>query len=557
MHKRLISVLVLLALFIVPKPAYAQEYYFNLEKLTVDVYWNEDGTQSLDYNFLFNNDPSAHSIEFVDLGLPNSNFDVNTISATVDEKPVAYISESEFQGTGSDGVAVALGNNAILAGQRGSVRIFVGSVSNVLYLDDDDKNYASAVFSPAYFESRIVKGNTDLTVTYHLPPGVLPEEPRWHTAPAGFPSEPATGIDQEGRIFYSWHNPSASASTRYQFGASFPVKYVPSSAITRVSSPSWLRNIRLDVDNLIPIGCISFIVFIIGWSAYSGNKRKFQYLPPKIKIEGHGIKRGLTAVEAAILLERPLDKVMTMILFSAIKKGAAEVVRRDPLEIKVAQPIPDQLHDYEKDFLLAFRETGAKRTSELQKSIVALVQEVATKMKGFSRRETIEYYQDITKRAWEQVEAADTPEVKSQQFDELLGWTMLDGEFEDRTRDVFRHQPVFIPTWWGRYDPSYSPKTLSRPSSAPTTPSSGGQISLPNLPGADFAASIVTGVQGFSSKVVGNISDFTTKVTTKTNPLPAPSTSRYSGSSRSGGGCACACACACAGCACACAGGGR
>jgi len=30
--------------------------------------------------------------------------------------------------------------------------------------------------------------------------------------------------------------------------------------------------------------------------------------PPKISIEGHGIKRGLTAVEAAILMEEPLDR---------------------------------------------------------------------------------------------------------------------------------------------------------------------------------------------------------------------------------------------------------
>ena len=60
-----------------------------------------------------------------------------------------------------------------------------------------------------------------------------------------------------------------------------------------------------------------------------------QYMPPKIAIEGHGIKRGLTAVEAAILMEQPLDKVMTMILFGVIKKNAAEVVTRDPLEIKM------------------------------------------------------------------------------------------------------------------------------------------------------------------------------------------------------------------------------
>jgi len=39
-------------------------------------------------------------------------------------------------------------------------------------------------------------------------------------------------------------------------------------------------------------------------------KTQLQYLPPKIKIEGNGIKRGLTAVEAAVLMEQPMDKVL-------------------------------------------------------------------------------------------------------------------------------------------------------------------------------------------------------------------------------------------------------
>jgi len=163
-------------------------------------------------------------------------------------------------------------------------------------------------------------------------------------------------------------------------------------------------------------------------------------------------------------------------------------------------------------------------------------------------------------RAWEQVEAANTPEVKSQKFDEVMEWTMLDRDFSDRTRDVFRTQPVFVPVWWGRYDPVFR----TSPASTTSAPSVGmPSLSMPKLPGADFAASIVTGVQNFSGKVVGNITDFTSGITNKTNPVPVTSYASRSGSSgrSSGGGggrsCACACACACAGCACACAGGGR
>ena len=306
--------------------------------------------------------------------------------------------------------------------------------------------------------------------------------------------------------------------------------------------------------------CLGGIVGIGVLSVKNANQRKLKYLPPKISIEGHGIKRGLTAIEAAILMEQPVDKIMTMILFSTIKKNAAEVVTRDPLDIKSLEPQPENLNTYEKEFLAAFTGEAKSRRRALQEVMINLVKSVSEKMKGFSRRESSDYYKSIITRAWEQVEAANTPEVKSQKFDEVMEWTMLDRDFSDRTRDVFRTQPVFVPVWWGRFDPVF------RSSSSTTTGSSpaGGMpsLSMPKLPGADFAASIVTGVQNFSGKVVGNITDFTSGITNKTNPVPVTSYASRSGSSgrSSGGGgrsCACACACACAGCACACAGGGR
>jgi hypothetical protein len=137
-------------------------------------------------------------------------------------------------------------------------------------------------------------------------------------------------------------------------------------------------------------------------------------------------------------------------------------------------------------------------------------------------------------------------------FDQQLEWTMLDKDYDDRSRRVFTG-PIFVPMWWGHYDPTFRTGPIS---------SGGGRVSAPgsgsgrtSLPGADFAASVVGGVQTFSQKVIGNVQDFTSRVTNVTNPPPKPSsTGGRSGGGRSGG---CACACACAGCACACAGGGR
>jgi hypothetical protein len=540
--------LVFLLTFGVVTGVSAQSYSFDLDKENVNVYLNADGTLGLDYQFTFTNSPGGHVIDFVDVGVPNGQF--SNVTADRDGNPLSI--SSDYQGEGGSGFSVDMGSHAIQPGQSGTVHVNVGKVEQVLHPDDNDETYASAVFSPTWFGSQYVNGDTDLSVIFHMPPGVQPNEPRWHSAPSGFPSEPQTGIDSQGRVFYAWNNPSASGSTQYLFGASFPKSYVPEGAI--VTRPTF--DFSAVLDNMTSLLCCGFFAFMFvglpALNAVQGRRRKMQYMPPKVAIEGHGIKRGLTAVEAAILMEQPLDKVMTMILFGVIKKNAAEVVTRDPLAIKSATPLPEKLHEYELNFLKAFKENNLKtRQGLLQEMMVKLVRTVSEKMKGFSRKETLDYYKAIMEKAWQQIEAADTPEVKSQKLDEALEWTMLDRDYDDRTRRVF-NGPVYVPMWWGRYDPTYSSRPVSTGSGIPTSmPSHSSGRSA--LPGADFAAQMVTGVQTFSQKVVGNVNTFTEKVTGATNPPPKPTSS--GGGSRSGGGCACACACA--GCACACAGGGR
>ncbi len=559
--KKLLALMLLLALLFTSYGiAQAQDYYFQLPQKVVHAYWETDGTLTLDYTYVFKNDPSGHSIEFVDVGLPNGSFNEDNVSATINGKPVDYVSSSEFQGEGSSGVAVALGSNSIPPGQTGTVRVRITRIKSVLHPDSQDKNYASAVLIPNYFLSSVVYGPSDMTVTFHFPAGVQPAEPRWHTSPAGFPSEPETGIDGQGDIYYTWYNAAASPSSKYTFGASFPASYVPDSAIVRFDFGAWLdANLCL----IIPAGIFGLFILSSVGGVVSSRRRQMQYLPPKISIEGHGIKRGLTAVEAAILLEQPLDKVLTMILFGVLKKNAADVISQDPLNVKPVSPLPADLNDYEIAFLKAFEfATKKEQQNALATMSVGLVQGVSEKMKGFSRKETIEYYKNIVERAWAQVQEADTPEVKSKKYDELMEWTMLDRNYEDRTRDVFRQSPVYLPMWWGHYSPSYRTASASRPSTA-SMPSSGSGGGMPHLPGSDFAASVVNGATNFSAGVIGNVSQFTNKVTSRTNPVPVATTSsrgssyRGGGGRSSGGGRSCACACACAGCACACAGGGR
>jgi hypothetical protein len=195
LRRLFVSILAVLLALALPASALAQEYLFRVDRELVDVYWNPDGTESIEYTFVFTDQPGAHAIDYVDVGMPNSNFDMSTVTADVDGNSVG-VSQSDYQGSGS-GFAVVMGSQTIQPGAGGSVHIFVGRITGVLYPDSSDNTYASAVFAPTYFGSQYVVGSTDMKVTFHLPDGVKPEEPRWHEAPSGFPSQPQTGFDSQ------------------------------------------------------------------------------------------------------------------------------------------------------------------------------------------------------------------------------------------------------------------------------------------------------------------------------------------------------------------------
>ncbi|MDY6873182.1 MAG: hypothetical protein SVR81_04335 [Chloroflexota bacterium] len=580
-------ILVVAGLFGLPAPVAAQDYNFTVTAMEVEAYIEEDGTLSLWYLFEFQNLPSGAPIEFVDIGMPSSSYSQSSVQAEIDGAEVAGVESSPYV---PNGFALNLGDAAIPPGETGTVTAWIPGVADALtpYDSGDRENYINFQFSPNWFDSQYDQSqNTAYRVTIILPPGVGDNEGVYYT-PSGWPGpdEPDdTGrTEAEDRVYYSWYTENANTHTRYQFGAAFPAEYVPENAVvTKIpvndqpssstgSSPGLIGSILSAIGgNICCFGFGLFFVAIFGWSIYQGTvgaqKRKMKYLPPKMKIEGHGIKRGLTAVEAAILMEQPMDKIMTMILFGTLKKEAAEVKVQDPLELNVTDPLPEGLHPYEKAFLEAFKAPKAKRRAALQKMMVDLVNSVSKKMKGFSRKETIAYYEDIINRAWAMVEKAETPEVKSEKYNQTMEWTMMDEDYADRTRRTFMGGPVFVPMWWPRYSPVYR-RNLGRVggsrsgTGSTSVPSSGGSSSgspsLPHIPGSDFAAGVVNGVTGMAAGAVGNLTSFTSGITNRTNPIPKSSKSGSGGfRGGGGGGSSCACACACAGCACACAGGGR
>lgn len=586
--RSVILLLVLAGLFALPSPVQAQDYLFEVTSQEVEAYIEEDGTLSLWYLIEFQNASNGAPIEYVDMGMPTSSYSLSAIQATLDGNTIKTIESSPYA---TNGFAINLGDSAIQPGMTGTVTAWIPGIRNVLtpYDTGDRENYTNFQFSPSWFGSQYDRSaGTEYRVTIILPPGVGAEEGVYYY-PSNWPgADDPDDIGQteaEGRQYYSWYTGNADAHSQYTFGVAFPTQYVPAdSVVTKIpqegvdvtepssssGSPFGISSILSAIGgNVCCFGVGLIFLAIFGWSIYQGTigaqKRKMKYLPPKMKIEGNGIKRGLTAVEAAIVMEQPMDKILTMILFGALKKEAALVEQQDPLKLEVTDPLPEGLHQYELDFLKAFSEPETRRKAALQKLMVDLINAVSQKMKGFSRKETVAYYEDIVRRAWLTVEQAETPEVKSEKYDQTLEWTMMDDEYADRTRRTFTG-PVFVPVWWPRYSPAYR-RNLTRMGGTPGTTATVGKVStgggskssvsLPHIPGSDFAAGVINGVTGMAAGAVGNLTSFTSGITNRTNPIPVASKSGSGGFRGGGGGGGCACACACAGCACACAGGGR
>ena len=511
------------------------DYDFTVEKNYVNVIIERSGTIGIYYELTFSCSPSGKAIDIVDIGVPNKHYILSSATADLDGAKLTKIRRSEYV---HPGIEVHLLGKKITPGTSGTLHFYV-ECKRVLYQDTEDKTYTSFRFSPTWFSPKFARGKTDLQVSFHFPKGVTPDETKWHQKEFD-----AHSLDDEGRIVFTWKNGSASPSRQYTYGVSFPKKYVEPGAIVTKKAVKRRAGRRRSVFGVIgaffPF-LIPLIFITIGVAASLTQKRRLmKYMPPSLSIEGVGIKRGLTAVEAAILMEKPLDKVCTMILFGLLKKDALKVSKAKPLRLEVLEKDKEKLREYESLFLAAINKKGRVSETKMRKVITSLIKGANEKMKGFSRRDTREYYRSIVNKAWEQVASSETQEVASEVLDREMEWLIADERYEQRMKDALGDRVVAIPLWYPGY-------RTGIPAGAP-----GPGLSVPSLPGSEFANSVIQSVEGFAHGLVSKVESFTGAITKVTNPPPVKS-----GSSWSSGGSGCACACACAGCACACAGGGR
>ena len=100
-----------------PAAVQAQTCRFEVSEYEVEAYIEADGSLTLYYYMVFQNDPNADPIDFIDLGLPQGDYDYKNITGTINDQPIPKIGPSDYV----DGAELALRDLAIQPGQTGTV----------------------------------------------------------------------------------------------------------------------------------------------------------------------------------------------------------------------------------------------------------------------------------------------------------------------------------------------------------------------------------------------------------------------------------------------------
>jgi hypothetical protein len=534
-NRFLVSLVVLSVLMMFVGTAMAQrQYHFGQE--WVKIWINQDGSIDLFYNMSITLD-SGLNINYVNIGQPKGDF---TIGEAKDQ--YGHTLSTKDASSGSDyKVQVSL-NSSLGAGQTVWFTL-ITNVAHMIY--EDNQTNVGMEFKPTWWPEATV---LDLRVSIVLPPGVN----RTMVGASVFWN--ATLPEPDGRLSVFWQRQNLAPDQQYKFGVSFPMQFVQKYDTRPTGLVAFFQQYGL--------GLLVFGVFLVGVVAFVRVVRKRSYSMPTLSMETLGVRRGLTAVEASYLLDMKPPRIVTEILYSLLQKRAVWVESTTPsIKLKIMSPFLSKtgtretpLRYYEIDFLEAVREDGTLDEEKLAKAIMFLRGTVEEKLRGYRRRDTVDYYAKIVAKAWGQVEQAGTPDLASKAYDEQMLWLFLDPNVKGRTEAAFRDRafepsPLWLWYWYGYQH--YSPHPTYKPSIE--APAQAGKP--PTIPGAEFANNIATAVETTSNNIVVNLEKFANAI------LPFSPGKSSNAPVHHGADCVCACAtcacaCACVSCACACAGGG-
>ncbi len=617
--QRFLSLTILLSICLLlagGSPIKAQSYSYEIPTLKMQVYVQPDASVHIVYDITFKNRGSA--IEIIDIGTPHDNYDIGNMRASINGVNLSDIRKSTYIDTG---VEVHLGSQAIKNGKTGTLH-FEFDMPDLVYQDTTNKEYASLQITPTWFDSSSISGSTDIWVAIHMLEGIEADEILYQKVPF------IQKAFYQNRVAAIWNWPGGKATGAYLVGVSFPkrgMEHVVTMTLFQLVNKYLTDNPRVWlITGVITAGLLTLLFFrftggtgcalyaIIGagvgallWlvpfsilfvfpiilSLIAINetklkRRKKTYLPPIAQVEGGGIKRGLTAPEAATLLEMPLNKVLTLTIFGLLAKGVLSQTQDDPLVVEVVEEFrakgqaalttPNKrydflkqaaqakgivIHRYEEPFLYLIESGKGKAVKDINfgPAITGLITRTAEKMKGFDLSDTQEYYQKIIARAWQQAQLIGEIPQREEFLDKYLPWVLMRDDYPTvLTTGGYHYSPAWI-------RPMHHAAGGGKAVSSGGKSGVGGRTTLGDV-GASFAGWAQTTMGSMASAVMpgsvkvpgvsGGMVDLSglDKVTGDIFEAMAKS-SGSSGSGRSGGGCACACAgCACA---CACAGGGR
>jgi hypothetical protein len=510
-------------------------YTFDHEWAQISI--NQDGTIDLTYNVTLTL-ASGDAIRYVQLGQPKGDF---TRGEAVDQ--YGHQLETSDSSSGSNYQVQVNLYQPLTAGNTIWFTVTT-NVAGMIYNDTQNSGNYGMQFIPQWMSVPI----DDVRVQIVLPPNVAVNKVK--TLPDKFWNSTST---VEDRVAVFWQISVLQPNEQYLLGVSFPASSMPDYNPTQSSGGIGLETIALIV---LPIIALVVIVVVIQVA------RKSTYSSPKVSMETLGIRRGLTAVEASYLLDMKPTQIVTEILYSLLQKRAVWVESANPaLKLRIMPAFKNKtgtdenpLRYYEIDFLHAVKDDGTLDEEKLAHTVMFLRDTVEQKLRGHSRRDTVDYYRKIVTKAWSQVEQAGTTDLASKAYDEQLLWLLLDPNTRSRTETTFHDRPFQPSPFWFWYWYGYT-RYNPHPTYTPNVDAPANAAKPPTIPGAKFADNIATAVEKTSSNIVTDIEKFANAII----PMQTQQASHAPAHHEADCVCACAacaCACACVSCACACAGGG-
>ncbi|MFA5313964.1 MAG: hypothetical protein WC375_11740, partial [Methanomassiliicoccales archaeon] len=355
--------------------ASAASYSFSLTSEEVNVTVLRDGSIDIDYHFIFTN---VNGLDGVDVGLPNTHYDPLSAYAIIIVDGVVYSPDMVHDSPYIDvGMAVEFGSNLqSIIEDHGSFELFF-HVNNphMVYENELIAGTVGVSFRPTWFDPSAQVGITGvLTSRLVFPEGFTNmSQALWIESNVW---DELVWDNSTQRVVATWANinvdPNEQADGAYDFGAGFPMGYVDQYYLKDAEIDIFADLITL-LSLLLPLIIFAIIIAVsIIATVATARRRNGDYYEPKMNVVGAGPRRDLTAVEAAIVLERPLEMVATMILFGLIKKGKVEIVSRDaPMRLKVLSQKGD--YQYETEYLNAINPNPTVSSQLLKNTLDHLI----------------------------------------------------------------------------------------------------------------------------------------------------------------------------------------